>query len=46
MKVERESQKTKTWAKPSIEWEEPYEPVVFAGASCTSQAFNCGAGAR
>ncbi|MBP7146086.1 MAG: hypothetical protein KBD01_00965 [Acidobacteria bacterium] len=38
-------QPAKTWEKPAIEWEERYEPVVFA-ASCTSQPFNCGAGAR
>ncbi len=37
--------KTTAWQKPAIEWEEAYEPVVFA-ASCTMQAFNCGAGAN
>lgn len=36
---------TRTWLRPAIEWEEDYEPVVFS-ASCTSQPFNCGAGAR
>ena len=33
------------WEKPTIEWEEDYEPVVFA-ASCASQPLNCGAAAR
>ncbi len=33
------------WTPPRIAWEEPYEPLVFA-ASCTSQPFNCGTGAR
>jgi hypothetical protein len=33
------------WQRPSIEWYEEYEPVVFT-ASCTSQPFNCGAGAQ
>ncbi|UCF68257.1 MAG: hypothetical protein JSV80_02845 [Acidobacteriota bacterium] len=33
------------WQPPAVEWEEPYEPVAFA-ASCTSQPFNCGAGAQ
>lgn len=34
-----------SWERPAIEWEEDYEPVVFA-VSCTSQPFNCGGGAR
>lgn len=38
-------QPRKSWQPPAIEWEEDYEPVVFS-ASCTSQPFNCGAGAR
>ncbi len=33
------------YERPAIEWEEAYEPVVFA-VSCTSQPINCGAGAR
>jgi hypothetical protein len=33
------------WIRPQIEWLEEYEPVVFT-ASCTSQPFNCGAGAQ
>ena len=33
------------WQRPAIEWEEAYEPVVFA-ASCTVQPLQCGAGAR
>ncbi len=40
-----EKNKQTTWQKPAIEWEEPYQPVVFA-ASCTQLAFNCGAGAQ
>ncbi len=38
-------ERTRSWEAPAIEWEEHYEPVVFA-ASCTSQPFNCGSGAR
>jgi len=39
-----QNEKKKNWIRPAIEWEEDYEPVVFA-ASCTSEAFNCGGGA-
>ncbi len=37
--------KQDNWVKPIIEWEEAYEPTVFA-ASCTSEPFNCGGGAH
>ncbi len=40
-----ENKKTRQWIKPAIEWEEHYEPVVFA-ASCTSEPLNCGGGAH
>lgn len=44
-KSQNANQPSKQWIKPAIEWEEDYEPVVFA-ASCTSEAFNCGGGAH
>ena len=33
------------WVRPAIEWEEPYEPTIFA-ASCTLQSGVCPGGAR
>lgn len=40
-----QSNETRTWQKPAIEWEENYEPVAFA-ASCGLEVLNCGASAR
>lgn len=38
-------QATGEWVRPAIEWEEPYEPSVFA-ASCTLTSGDCLGGAR
>lgn len=39
------SQSPGGWVRPAIEWEEPYQPTVFA-ASCTLQSGTCPGGAR
>lgn len=36
---------TSRWQAPAIEWEENYEPVVFA-VSCAQQPLNCGGAAQ
>jgi hypothetical protein len=40
-----ESESASSWTPPAIEWEEPYQPSLFA-ASCTLQPGNCAGGAQ
>lgn len=44
-KRQTETPRSSGWVRPAIEWEEPYEPTIFA-ASCTLQSGVCPGGAR
>ena len=40
-----ETDPARGWTPPAIEWEEAYQPTLFA-ASCTLQPGNCASGAQ